>query len=322
MNRDLEDISLGQAVRGIAVAVAVVVGAVVGMVGGIDGMHSTEGGQVAVVRNGGMFDKRDVRQVIPPASAVTWAGWWSDVHSYPSQARFYTITGDGDRGERTGVDVVNVPSKDGVSLGVEGTVYFTLNTDRKVLAKFDDQYGTRVFTGLDKKTRHAWDDEAGWSTFADAIVRPIIENDLRQSVAKFRCSDLLSSCGLVQSAAAVAAPGGKITEVQAEVNKSLPVEIKNTLGGEFLTSINFNLTKLTLPETVQAAVDSAQAAYADVSKAQAKVKAAAAEAAANRARQQGYNLCPACAKIDIMKAIPDNVTTYAPGSDIAVSTGK
>lgn len=313
---------LGQAVRLLAAAVVIVVGAILGVVGGVDGMHSTEGGQVAVVRNGGMLDKRDVRQVIPPASALTWAGWWSDVHTYPAQARFYTITGDSDRGERTGVDVVNVPSKDGVSLGVEGTVYFTLTPDATVLAKFDDQYGTRVFTGLDKKTRHAWDDEEGWSTFLDAIVRPVIENDLRQALAKFRCADLLSSCGLVQSAAAVAAPGGKITEVQAEVNRSLPQEIKRTLGGEFLTGVSFNLTKLTLPEAVQGAVDSAQAAYAEVSKAQAKVKAAEAEAAANRARQQGYNMCPACAKIDIMKAIPPGVTTYAPGSDVAVTAGK
>jgi hypothetical protein len=43
--------------------------------------------------------------------------------------------------------------------------------------------------------------------------------------------------------------------------------VKNTLGGEFLTNIHFNLSKVTLPDSVQKAVDDAQAAYAKISEA-------------------------------------------------------
>lgn len=321
MSIDTEDLTTGQAVRLLAAGLTIIITAIVSLVGGIGGLHSTDGGQVAVVRNGGLFDSRDVRGIIKPASGLEWAGLWSDVHDYPAAARFYTITSDQGRGERTGVDVVNVPSADGVSMGVEGTVYFTLAQDPKTLAAFDDAYGTRTFTGLDKEQRHAYDGESGWSTFLDQIVRPVIENDLRQTVAKFRCADLLSSCGVVQNTAvATAHPGGAITQVQDAVNASLPAGIKGTLGGEFLNKISFNLTKLTLPTGVQDAVNAAQAAYADVSKAQAKVKAATAEAEANRARQHGYNACPACAQIDIMRAIPPSVTTFAPGSGVAIGT--
>lgn len=309
----------GQAVSVLVAVLTAIITALITIVGAVQGMTSTDGGQVAVVRNGGMFDSRDVRGVIPPASGVSWAGFWSDVHDYPSQARVYTITSDANRGERTGVDVVTVPSADGVSMGVEGTVYFTLNTNPKALATFDDRFGTRTFTGLDTKTRHAYDGDAGWSTFLDQIVRPVIENDLRQQIARFRCADLLSSCALVQNTAGSKTPGGAITRVQADVNTSLATEVKATLGGDYLTNIAFNLTKITLPENVQTAVNDAQAAYADVSKAQAKVKAAQAEAAANEARQVGYNRCPVCGRIDVMRAIPPGVTTYAPGADVAIA---
>lgn len=69
---------------------------------------------------------------------------------------------------------------------------------------------------------------------------------------------------------------------------------------------------MTLPDNVQAAVDKAQAAFAAVSESRAKVAQAKADAEANEIRQQGYSKCPACATIDEMKAIPPNVTIFAP----------
>lgn len=304
-------------------AILAAIAALFTIVGIISGVTTVDGGQVAVVRNGGPLDSRDVRGVINPSAGPTWTGWFSDAHKYPSTSRTYTITADGKRGERAGVDIVNVPSKDGVSIGVEGTVYFTLNADHKALTEFDNRYGTRTFTGLDKEDRHAWDGTDGWNSFLDQIIRPVIESDLRQQMARYRCADLVSSCGLVQNTTGPgsAAPGGAIQALQEGVNTSLAANVKATLGGDFLTGVAFNLTRVTLPEQVQAAVDGAQAAFADVSKSRAKVEQAKADAAANRIKQQGYNACPACAKIDIMKAIPDSITTYAPGSDVAV-TGK
>ena len=38
----------------------------------------------------------------------------------------------------------------------------------------------------------------------------------------------------------------------------------------------------------------------------------------DQARQEGYNACPACAQIDIIKAFPPGLTTYAPGGASAV----
>jgi hypothetical protein len=313
----------------VVAGVVVVVGLIVGLIGMFTGWDKTTGGEVGVVRNGGVFDNNKTRQVIQPASSLTWTGFWSTTHKYPAQQRFYTITSDQGRGDRTGVDVVRVPSSDGVDMGVEGTIYFTLNLDKPAMERFDDKFGTREFRGVDGKLRNAWDGDEGWSTFLDAIVRPVIDNDLRIQVGGFRCAELVSSCALVQNqgAGAVAADAGKanntnIAKVQDAVNSSLKVDLTEKLGGEFFEGIQFNLSRVSLPNTVQGAVDGAQAQFARNTEAQAKVAQAQAEADANKKRQDGYNACPACAQIDIIKALPPGVTVYAPGSNSAVPLAK
>lgn len=139
----------------------------------------------------------------------------------------------------------------------------------------------------------------------------------------------MSSCSLVQNAKAgtVRAGGGhsnngNIAKVQDAINRSLADDLRRTLGGDFFTGIRFNLVRITLPLKVQTAVDDAQAAFAQVTQAQARVESARAEAQANRIRQRGYRDCPACARIDELKAIPPSVTTFAPGSGFSVTPGR
>ena len=175
-------------------ATAVVIAAIIAAVVLAEGFDRTAGGEVAVIRNGGPLDNNRVRQVLPPASARTWIGIGSTAHRYPSAQRFYTITSDNSRGDRTGVDVENDPTSDGVEVGIEGTVYFTLTSDVRALKDFDDRYGTRTYRGLDGHNRYAWDGDTGWSTFLDQIVRPVISNDLRRQIGDFRCAELQASC--------------------------------------------------------------------------------------------------------------------------------
>ncbi len=304
------------------------------LIGVFSGFDKTSGGEIAVVRNGGAFDNNRVRQVIQPVSNLTWTGLWSVTHRYPAQQRFYTITADPRRGERTGVDVLHTPSSDGVDMGIEGTIYFTLNLDPGAMKSFDTKFGTRQFRGQDGELRYAYDGDEGWSSFLDAIVRPVIDNAMRIQVGSFRCAELVSSCALVQNsgqnqagaapvAGAPAIPAGQqnntnIAKVQEAVNLSLAKDLRDMLGGEFFEGIHFNLAKVTLPQQVQDAVNKAQAAYAAVSEAQAKVVQAQADADANKRRQEGYNACPACAEIDKIKALPPGMTTYAPGASAAV----
>lgn len=305
----------------VAVGSATVLGLVVGIpviVGTLSAWDSTNAGQVAVVRNGGPFSNSNIRLVIQPASSLKWTGVWTSTHKYPATQRFYTITSAPGKGDRAGVDVVQTPSSDGVEMGIEGTLYFSLNLDPKIVKDFDNKFGTRTFTGADGKTRHAYDGDGGWSDFLDQIIRPVIDNDLRQQVGDFRCAELVSSCALVQNTANAAATAGNnnanIAKVQDAINSSMATDLKNTLGDDFLTNIRFNLVKVTLPPNVQDAVNKAQAAYAQVSETQAQVAQAKALADANKAKQDGYNACPVCGQIDLLKSLPPGVTVFAPGS--------
>src|SRR3954451_13335013 len=168
-NRDLQGIAGGLRGRGTGLTRLAVIGGVLVIVGLIvlvgifGGLNRTSGGEVAVVRNGGPFDNHKVRQVIDPASGLKWTGWWSDVHKYPAQQRFYTITADSGRGERTGVDVVHTPTSDGVNVGIEGTIYFSLNLDHAALRSFDNKFGTRKFRVIDGVVRYPYDGDDGWS---------------------------------------------------------------------------------------------------------------------------------------------------------------
>jgi len=314
---------------GIAIALVLVIGGIWGLSSLLSSYDRTTGGQVAVVRNGGMFDNNKIRQIIDPGSGLTYAGWASTAHKYPAQQRFYTITSDVKEGDKAGVDVVTVPSSDGVNMGIEGTLYFSLNLDHATLRQFDERFGTRKFRGADGESRYAWEGDDGWSGFLDQIIRPVIDNDLRQQVNSFRCSELVSSCALVQNSSlqsgakpVVQSNNGNIAKVQNAINTSLADDLKQTLGAAFLTDIHFNLSRVTLPKNVQEAVDRAQAAFADVSESRAKVQQAKADADANKERQDGYNKCPTCAEIEKLKALPQGITVYAPGNPYAAASGK
>lgn len=92
------DLKLGPLV--VVAGIAFLVG-LIALIGVITGFDKTSGGEIAVVRNGGAFDDHKVRQVIDPASSLTWRGFWSSSHKYPAQQRFYTITSNA-KGAGTG----------------------------------------------------------------------------------------------------------------------------------------------------------------------------------------------------------------------------
>jgi regulator of protease activity HflC (stomatin/prohibitin superfamily) len=312
-------------VGAVIAALAFVFAGIPAAIGAMVAWNSADAGHIVVVRNGGAFSDSNIRQIIDPASGLTWSGVWSTVHKYPSQQRFYTIAASG--GDRPGVDISVNQSSDGVDMGIEGTLYFKLNTDHAAISAFDNAYGTRTYTE-DGQSLHAYDGDTGWAIFLDQIFRPVLDNDLRQQISQFSCAQLVSSCALVQDPTQTAAAktgvsntanNGNLAKVQKAINDSLAADLRSALGGDYFTGLRFNISRISLPDKVQSAVNDAQAAYAKVSQAQAEVASAQAQAAANQAKQQGYVNCPACAVIDELKAIPGNVTTFAPGAGFAIT---
>lgn len=321
----------------IGVFSAGVVVALVVLITAIAGLSRTEAGTISVVRNGGILDNKQIRQVdghpqvLPSGSSLTWVGAWSSVHSYPATQRYFKVS------SRPGADsneVINVPTKDGVTVGIEGTFYFDTNPDPAILAQLDDRFGTRKFPAptADDHDRqlYPWDDDpAAWPAFLNGTLGNLVQNDLRREVVRVNCTDLVASCALAQNNAGTdaakaiaAAQAGtntdQITKIQDAVNGSFATDVTNDLGGPYLTNIRFVLSKVTLPDNVQGAINDAQAAFAAVTKSQAAKNAADIDAQTNAVRQGGYNACPTCADIDRLRALPPGLTTYAPGAQYAV----
>ena len=103
-----------------------------------------------------------------------------------------------------------------------------------------------------------------------------------------------------------------VTLIQDRINQNLSEEIQSKLGQPYFRNIRFSLGPVELPG-VQQAIDQAQSAFAEVSRAQARVAQAKADADANEERQRGYNNCPACQRIDAIKALPPGLTALGRG---------
>lgn len=316
----------GRLVGGLTVLGIVLVVAALAVLAGPGPTTKPEAGQIGVIRNGGPLDNRNIRGVVRSGSGLTWSGLFSTTHYYPvsSQQRFIRVSDD----PEADAPLITVPTKDGVEVTIQGTFYMNTVFDNSTrglgaMQHFDTQFATRTFGSGDL---HPYDGREGFSAFLTATVIPSVRNNLRQVVAGVQCYQLISSCALVQNQSveqqrSALANETKIQQIEQTVQDGLKTDLANTLGDTYFTNIKFSLTAVTLPARVQEAIESAQASFALVSKADAEKRAARIQAQANLEKQRGYNSCRACAQQDILKAIPSNVTTYAPGGAFAV-TGK
>ncbi len=310
---------------GAVVSLTVLLVAVVPGFAFLAGFTKADGGHVIVVRNGGPFDDNSIRQVIQPNSSLTSTGLFSTDHPYPSTQRNFKVSAAENADSN---EVINVPTKDGVLVGVEGTFYFDVNyTDETVMSAFDDRFGTRSYPVPGGDSRYAWDGDAGWSAFLEFTLGNLVQNVLRQEIGDVECADLVASCSLAANPTARAVPvvdptadgNQTINRVQAAVNAAFTNEIDEVLGMPVLINPRFVLSRVELPENVQDAINQAQAAFAGVTESQAALQRAQIDAEANAARQSGYNACPTCAQMDILKSLPDGLTTYAPGTGFTVA---
>jgi regulator of protease activity HflC (stomatin/prohibitin superfamily) len=280
-----------------------------------------EVGYVGVVRNGGPLDDRTIRQILQPGQRLTWIGMFSeDPHDYPASNvnRTYTATADPKRGNRLGVDVVTVPTKDGVQVGVEATVFvrFVGERDPRVLERFDISYGSRRFATPDGAQLYPWQGDRGFYAWMDALFRPVLDYNLREEIGLFQCAQLVASCGLVSRGATNRrVPLANAGVIAKRISTALENDLERTLGQPYLWNIRMRIARITLPTPVQAAVDEAQAKYAAVNAADAELKQAKFLAERNRLLGRAYNQSPALATIETMRALPKGATVFVTTGD-------
>jgi regulator of protease activity HflC (stomatin/prohibitin superfamily) len=272
-------------------------------------------GHVGVIRNGGPLDGRSIRQIVLPGSGLTWAGWFSQKpHEYPARGvvLLYTVTSDVNRGHRAGVDVVTVPTRDGVQVGIEATIYyhFVGESNLNALQQFDKTFGTRSYS-IGGPALRPYDGEQGFQTMVENVFRPALDNDLRREMGAFQCAEIVTACKLVRRASADGAharPSANIAVVQGRVNQSLETDLADALGGHYFVDVHFRLERVTLPANIQNAVTAAQAGSAQVHVARAKLREGRYEARRNALLGKSYNKSPGLANVNAIKAAPRQST--------------
>ena len=294
--------------------------------------------EVGVVYNGGPLDKKTQRQLIPPSSGLTWTGWLSqDPRLYPSDGspRRYIITSAPGGGDRVGVDVLRVPTADGVDVGLEAKISFTTAftglADDKLMREFDARFGNRTYpvpTGGNRL--HPWEGDEGFGAFLDTEFRPVLDNALRETIGRFQCKELVSSCALLASSNAQLdkrsgdQTNANLVQVQEAIAKALNEDLSGNLGGQYFKGVQVIVSAVRLPDAVQKSVDEAQAQFAEVNKANADLQKARIRKKVNDTLGRSYENCPACAEIDALKSIPSNVTAISlgGGGSIALNGSK
>ncbi len=326
--------------RGVAVGVGLIglgIVALILLLTALSSFSRTGPNEVGVVYNGGPLDKKTQRQLIPPASGLTWTGWLSQSpRLYPSEGspRRYIITSDPGRGDRAGFDLVRVPTADGIDIGLEAKISFTtaFTGDRgdKLLKEFDARFGNRTYVVPGGGERlHPWDGDDGFGAFLDTEFRPVLDNALRQTIGRFRCEQLVSSCALVgnngngASQPLNSTSGAKtnlnLLQVQDAIAKSLGEDLNGNLGGEYFQHVQVIVSGVRLPRQVQNAVDDTQAQFAEVNKSKADLQKARIRKQVNDTLGRSYDSCPACAQIDALRAIPANVTAISLGGSGSIA---
>jgi SPFH domain / Band 7 family len=271
-------------------------------------------GFVGVVRNGGPLDTRTVRQVLLPGQGLTWIGFFSQKpHNYPAAniSRIYRVVGDASRSNPPGTDVLTVPTRDGVQVGIDATVFvnFVGQSNLELLRRFDVGYGTRQFQSTDGRRLYPWQGDAGFYAWMDAVFRPVLDYDLRREIGRFNCAQIISSCVLVaRGATGRSGPAVDADSIARKVSDALAGDLTQTMGRPYLRNIRMRIYRITLPNGVQSAIDETQAKYAAVNGAQADYRQATYRAKANRLIGDSYNRSPGLATVEALKAIPKQAT--------------
>ena len=325
----------------VGLAVAGVLG-ILAIVVAVSSLARTGPNEVAVVYNGGPLDRKDQRQTITPSSGLTWTGWLSqNPRFYPGSGspRRYIITTDASRDEGAGVDVLRVPTQDGIDVGLEAKISFntafTGAENDELLRRFDASFGNRTYAGPNGSRLNPWASDDGFAAFLDTEFRPVLVSALRETIGGFNCEELVSSCALVANSRNIADRGGarnrgtavadgqatntNLLRVQDVAAENLSESLERSLGDAYFRNVQIVVSTVRLPQRVQDAVDESQAQFAAVNRSRADLQRARIAKQVNDTLGRSYRNCAACAQIDALKAIPDNVNAISLGGSGAVA---
>lgn len=295
--------------KGILLAGTAIIGCIIAAVllfNVLTSIKGTDSGEICVVKEGGPFDGRGVKEVRKPGEGPSPIGIFNDQHCLPAT-------------ERDSNDVIEgtplFATRDSVEVIADGQVLFTLTQDPEKIAEFYRGYARRTWGGKDIWT------EDGWLSFLKQRVQPIILDATRQSIGAEECTDLNNLCQYVQDPEAVTA--GKVKEVNNTQNltragqkiaEALKTKLKAAFGDDIFENVRYQNLRIRFPKGVATKIREGTALRAAAGNAELEAKRKVAEAKGEadrkieeaRGAKSAYERNPTQRQIDKIKAFCGN----------------
>ena len=296
----------------LAAAAIVLVGLILVVSAGafVFSIKGTDAGQVCVVREGGPFDGRDIKEVRQPGEGPKPIGAFNKQDCLP-------IT------ERDSNDVIEgeqvFPTRDSVQVIVDGQALYQLTSEPDKAEKFYRGYGRRKWGGEDIST------DQGWLNFQRQRLAPVILDAQREVIGQYACNALNNLCQYVQNPEA-AVRGARqegtdntqnLTEAQRKLAAAINAKLQAAFRDTFFENVRYQNLRIRFETEVQRRITEAQSlrtqaanAKLEAEREKAKAKGEAdrkveiAEGNRRSAFQQAraYRLNPNQAQIDRIKA--------------------
>ncbi len=289
-----------------ALALVIGLGATVLSIKGVDS------GYVCVVREGGPFDGRAIKEVRQPGEGPKIIGPFNKQDCLPTTERDSNDVIEGDQ---------LFPTKDSVQVVVDGQALYSLTTDGPRIEKFYKAYGRRKWGGASLST------DEGWLNFQRQRLAPVILDAQREVVASYDCQALNNLCQYVQNPEAAtqttntATKGDENTQnlsaAQRALAKKINEKLRAAFGDDYFENVRYQNLRIRFEPAVQGEITKAQTLRtqaanakldADRKRAEAKgeadrkVEVASGERRAAFQQAKAYRINPTQREIDKLRA--------------------
>ncbi len=267
--RERTEVTGGGVALGALAAICVLIGAWL-LLNFATSFKGTDSGEVCIVKEGGPFDGRDVKEVRKPGEGPKPIGIFNDQHCLPATERDSNEVIEG---------TPTYPTRDSVQVVADGQVLFTLTQDPDKIKKFYRSYARRSWGG-----QSIWTED-GWLNFLRQRVQPIILDATRQAIGSQDCVDLNNLCQYVQNAEAVNSGDVKkvnnnqnLTAAATAIATTLKAKLRAAFGDDVFENIRYQNLRIRFEKGVQTKINNAQALRTEAANAELEAKRKVAEA--------------------------------------------
>lgn len=263
----------------------------------IPGTKKTPQDMACLSFGGGPFEGPHYQGYHEPGKGLFINGLFDKLYCYPTTQRTYIISSRADESDLGTADSIVAPSDDSIDVTFEMTVYFELATDEENLLAFHQEIGikTKAFT------------EDGWEKMLNDYFRQQIESAVQKQARSFDAVEMYADQSVFLS-------------IQNGLATTLPSNINEALGDDYMTNFRVVLRKIDLPQATKEELVRNKNSEIAIETKKNEVAQAELEAEAIEKRQKAFENCDVCILYEAIKSGTIDFWVIPNGQDLTLQT--